>query len=67
MAVLMQHQLDRFPGFPEGVEGFDLVSKIQAQAERFGARVEFSAVESVDLSMKPFQLKVEDDVTISVP
>ena len=51
--------VENFPGFPEGVEGFDLVSKIQAQAERFGARVEFSAVESVDLSMKPFQLKVE--------
>ncbi|MBO4544327.1 MAG: thioredoxin-disulfide reductase [Verrucomicrobia bacterium] len=51
--------VENFPGFPEGVEGFDLVSKIQAQAERFGARVEFSEVESVDLSMKPFQLKVE--------
>lgn len=50
--------VENFPGFPEGVEGFNLVSQIQAQAERFGARVEFAEVETVDLSMKPFEIKV---------
>ena len=51
--------VENFAGFPEGVEGFDLVSKIQAQAERFGARIEYGNVESIDLSMKPFELKVD--------
>jgi thioredoxin reductase (NADPH) len=51
--------VENFPGFPEGVEGFDLVTQMQAQAERFGARVEFGNVEAVDLSLKPFEVKVE--------
>ncbi len=56
--------VENFPGFPKGVEGFDLVSQMQAQAERFGARVEFGNVEAVDLSLKPFELKVEGGKTI---
>ncbi|MDI9400798.1 MAG: thioredoxin-disulfide reductase [Limisphaerales bacterium] len=56
--------VENFPGFPEGVEGFDLVSQMQAQAERFGAKVEFGNVEAVDLSLKPFEIKVEDDKVV---
>lgn len=34
-------QVDNYPGFPEGVEGGKLAALLQAQAERFGAKIEF--------------------------
>ena len=42
--------VENFPGFPEGVDGFQLMQHMQKQAERFGARVQFGTVESADLS-----------------
>lgn len=53
--------VENFPGFPEGIEGFNLVMQIQAQAERFGATVNFGTVEFVDLSVKPFELRVDGE------
>ncbi len=37
--------VENFPGFPEGINGFDLAQNILKQAERFGARVEYAKVE----------------------
>lgn len=52
--------VENYPGFPEGVDGTDLMISMQQQAERFGARVQFgSMVESADLSSRPFKLKVD--------
>ena len=42
--------VDNFPGFPEGIMGPDLMMKMQAQAERFGAEILYDDVASVDLS-----------------
>lgn len=43
-------EVENFPGFPEGVQGFDLVTAMQAQAERFGTRIEYDAVEKFELT-----------------
>lgn len=43
-------EVENFPGFPEGVNGFELMFKMQQQAERFGARIEMEQVEKTDLS-----------------
>lgn len=40
-------EVENFPGFPEGVMGPDLMTNMQKQAEKFGARIEFANVESV--------------------
>ncbi len=54
--------VENFPGFPEGVDGTDLMMKMQAQAERFGTRVRFGAtVEAVDLSQRPFVVTVDGE------
>jgi thioredoxin reductase (NADPH) len=54
-------EVENFPGFPEGVNGPDLVENIRKQAERFGATyVDGSAIEA-DLSKRPFRLNVEGD------
>jgi thioredoxin reductase (NADPH) len=54
--------VENFPGFPEGVDGFELMTRMQKQAERFGARVKFgSIVESVDFAKRPFVLTVDGE------
>lgn len=53
--------VENFPGFPEGVDGYDLVTRMQKQAEKFGARVQFATVESADLSQRPFTLVVDGE------
>ena len=51
--------VENYPGFPEGVDGFELMTRMQKQAERFGARVEFGTVEGVDLSKQPLTITVD--------
>jgi thioredoxin reductase (NADPH) len=51
--------VENFPGFPEGVDGFELMTRMQKQAERFGARTQFGNVEKADLSSRPFKLTVD--------
>jgi len=58
--------VENFPGWPEGVDGTELMIKLQQQAERFGAVVKFgSTVESVDLSKRPFELKVDGEKMVA--
>ena len=41
-------EVENFPGHPDGIMGPDLMMKMQAQAEKFGARIEWASVESVE-------------------
>jgi len=49
-------EVDNFPGFPEGVDGNELMNRMEKQAERFDTKVMFGEVTSVNLSCRPFQL-----------
>ena len=51
--MALTHQIDNYPGFPDGVDGFDLGEKMQQQAERFGAKTEYAQVDSVELTVDP--------------
>src|SRR6266446_8826 len=53
--------VENYPGFAEGIDGYELMTRMQKQAERFGARVKFGTVEAVDLSKRPFTLTVDDE------
>lgn len=53
--------VENFPGFPEGVDGFELMSRMQKQAERFGAKKTFGIVEKADFSKRPFELVVDGE------
>ena len=54
-------EVENFPGFPEGINGPDLVENIKKQAERFGAVYMDGAVVEADLSKRPFRLNIEGD------
>lgn len=54
--------VENFPGFPEGIDGTELMMRMQQQAEKFGAKVRYgSAVESADLSGQPIKLVVDGE------
>ena len=48
--MALTSQIDNYPGFPEGVDGFELAENMQRQAERFGARTELAEVTAVQLA-----------------
>lgn len=51
--------VENFPGFPEGIQGPELVENIKKQAESFGAEYLQGTVEEADLSKRPFRVKVD--------
>ena len=53
--------VENFPGFPEGVDGYELVTRMQKQAERFGARVQFGMLDAADLSKSPIALTIDGE------
>lgn len=55
-------QIDNYPGFEEGVDGFTLAQKMQQQAERFGAKTELAEVQSVELGSEIKEITTDSGV-----
>src|SRR5947208_13011871 len=53
--------VENFPGFPEGINGPDLIENMKKQAENFGAEYMDGTVVEADLSVRPFRLNVEGE------
>lgn len=52
-------EVENFPGFPEGIQGPDLMINMTKQVERFGTEIVYESVTSVDFSQKPFTVKTD--------
>jgi thioredoxin reductase (NADPH) len=53
--------VENFPGFPEGINGPELVENIKRQAEHFGAEYMHGSVVDTDFSKRPFRVSVEGE------
>ena len=51
--LALTHQVDNYPGFVDGIDGFTLADNMLRQAERFGARTEYADVRQLDLKANP--------------
>jgi thioredoxin reductase (NADPH) len=50
--------VENFPGFPEGVQGPELIENMRKQASRFGAEYRIGHITKADLSQRPFALSI---------
>ena len=53
-------EVENFPGFPDGVDGYLLTDNIRKQATKFGARFQQAMITSVDFSSQPLKLKTTE-------
>ena len=58
--MALTHQIDNYPGFEEGIDGFTLAEKMQQGAERFGAVTELAEVTSMDLQAQPKKVETSE-------
>lgn len=60
--MALTHQVDNYPGFAEGIDGFTLGEQMQQGAERFGAETELAEVYSLDLKAQPKVIETSEGV-----
>ncbi len=58
------NDVENFPGYPEGINGPQMMIDLQKQAERFGTKVEFVLVTAVDFSSYPLKVTVDEKKVI---
>jgi len=51
--------VENYPGFPEGIQGPQLMDEMRKQSKRFGTRIKTETVAQVDLSQRPFRIRTE--------
>src|SRR5271154_4587809 len=54
--------VENFPGWPEGVQGPELIENMKKQASRFGAELRMAHLTSADLMRSPFELTIGKDI-----
>ncbi len=50
------HEVENFPGFPEGILGGEICERFRAQSLRFGTKIFSETVTKIDLSSRPFHI-----------
>ena len=58
--MALTEEIDNYPGFEDGIDGFTLAEKMQRQAERFGAQSAYAQAEYMDLAADPKVLKTSE-------
>jgi thioredoxin reductase (NADPH) len=54
-------EVENFPGFPEGIQGPELVQRMKDQAIKFGSEYRTATLEAADLQVRPFRLKIDSE------
>ena len=63
--MALTHQIDNYPGFADGIGGFELAQQMQKQAERFGAKTKNATVRRVDLNASPKIVETSEGIFLS--
>jgi len=63
--MALTQQVDNYPGFADGIDGFLLAEQMQQQAERFGAKTEYALVQETDLTAQPKRVQTSEGVFYS--
>lgn len=63
--LMLTTEVENFPGFPEGIQGPELMMKMRDQAARFGAEFITARVDKVDFSERPFKVWVGQDLHLA--
>lgn len=58
-------EVENFPGFPEGIQGPELMDRMHKQVEKFDVEFLFDTVTDVDLQKRPFTVKTEEETLTS--
>ena len=53
-------EVDNFPGYPEGIDGPKLMEDLKNQATRFGAESRWGMITDIDITKRPFNVKIDD-------
>jgi thioredoxin reductase (NADPH) len=58
------NDVENFPGYPEGINGSQMMMDLQKQAERFGTKINYGLATAVDLSVYPFKVTVDETTSL---
>ncbi len=58
-------QVENYPGYPQGIQGPQLMQDLQQQAERFGTQIRTGTITAVNLQKKPYQLTIDHKETLT--
>lgn len=56
--------VENYPGFAQGVDGNELMQSMRSQAENLGAQIRIGSVVSIDTTLRPFVVNIDDGTTI---
>jgi len=62
--LTITNDVENFPGYPEGVNGPQMMIDLQKQAERFGTKVNYGLVTDVDFSIYPLKVTVDEKIIV---
>ena len=58
--LMITSDVENYPGFPEGIQGPEMMELFRKQAERFGTKITYATVTKVDFSVRPFRIEADD-------
>ena len=58
--MALTRQVDNYPGFADGIDGYELAGRMQQQAERFGAQTRYAQVMEIDLAATPKVIRTSE-------